>query len=122
MLNRIAKSIIDSARGEHPEFVFTYKGHPVNNINNSAWKRVRKKVGLAYVRLHNLKHTFSRRLRTAGVSQETCKILLGHRNGDITSHYSAPELEELINAVNRVCASKSGITDAENKKRLVFAY
>jgi hypothetical protein len=41
---------------------------------------------------------------------ETRKILLGHKNGDITTHYSAPELEELIEATNRVCEGKSGKT------------
>jgi len=59
-----------------------------------------------------LKHTFGRRLRAAGVPVETRKVLLGHRNGDITTHYSAPELEELLEAVNRVCDSKSGKTPA----------
>jgi hypothetical protein len=39
-------------------------------------------------------------------------VLLGHRNGDITTHYSAPELEELIEAANRVCDGKSGKTPA----------
>lgn len=39
---------------------------------------------------------------------ETRKVLLGHRNGDITTHYSAPELEELIEAANKVCKTKSG--------------
>ena len=63
-------------------------------------------------RVHDLKHTFGRRLRAAGVPLETRKILLGHKNGDITTHYSAPELEELIEAANRVCEGKSGKTPA----------
>ena len=29
-------------------------------------------------------------------------MLLGHKSGDITSHYSAPELAELIRAANAV--------------------
>ena len=43
------------------------------------------------------------------------KVLLGHRNGDITSHYSAPEIEELLEAANRVGAVQSR-TDAAEKK------
>jgi hypothetical protein len=39
-------------------------------MNNSAWKRARKKVELERVRVHDLKHTFGRRLRAAGVSFE----------------------------------------------------
>jgi integrase len=108
VLNRIASSVIEEVHGVHPDHVFTYKGKPVQNINNSAWKRVRMKVGLQQVRVHDHKQTFGRRLRAAGVELETRKVLLGHRNGDITIHYSAPELEELLEAANRVCDGKSG--------------
>ena len=112
VLNRVALSIIRVRRGCHPTHVFSYRGHPVTRICNSAWKRTRKETGLAQVRVHDLKHTFGRRLRAAGVPVETKKVLLGHRNGDITTHYSAPELEELINAANKVCRGKSGKTPA----------
>ena len=112
VLNQIAMSVIEDVRGNHPDYVFTYKDHAVGKINNSSWKRVRQKVKLPLVRVHDLKHTFGRRLRAAGVSLETRKVLLGHRNGDITTHYSAPELEELLEAANRVCDSKSGKTPA----------
>jgi hypothetical protein len=37
----------------------------------------------------------------------TRKVLLGHRTGDITTYYSAPELEELIDAANRICVTRS---------------
>ena len=67
VLNRIAKSVLEQVRGSHPEYVFTYLGHAVRNINNSTWKRVRKEVGLPLVRVHDLKHTFGHRLRAAGV-------------------------------------------------------
>ncbi|MFO1257811.1 MAG: tyrosine-type recombinase/integrase [Gammaproteobacteria bacterium] len=108
VLNHTALSLINELRRMHPEFVFTYKGKPVTSINNTAWKRVRANVNLTQVRVHDLKHTFGRRLRAAGVPLETRKVLLGHRNGDITTHYSAPELDELIEAVNKVCLNKSG--------------
>jgi len=68
--------------------------------------------GLADVRVHDLKHTCGRRLRAAGVSLETRKVLLGHKNGDITSHYSAVEIEELLNAANLICREKSGKSPA----------
>jgi len=55
VLNRVAQSVIDAARGQHPERVFTFKGAPVTTINNSGWKRARIKVDLAQVRMHDLK-------------------------------------------------------------------
>lgn len=111
VLNRVAKSVVEGVRGQHAEYVFVYQSNPIERINNSGWKRARRQLDLP-VRVHDLKHTFGRRLRAAGVSLETRKILLGHRNGDITSHYSAPELEELIEAANKVCVGKSGKTPA----------
>ncbi|MEM6575685.1 MAG: site-specific integrase, partial [Pseudomonadota bacterium] len=108
VLNRTARSVVDGMRGRHAKYVFTYQGNPVARINNSSWKRVRREVGLEQVRVHDLKHTFGRRLRAAGVPLETRKVLLGHRNGDITTHYSGPEIEELIEAANRVCRQESG--------------
>jgi hypothetical protein len=33
--------------------------------------------------------------------------LLGHRSGKITTHYSAPELESLIAASEKVCRNNS---------------
>jgi len=56
---------------------------------------------------HDLKHTFGRKLQAVGVQLETRKVLLGHRNGDITTYYSAPELEELLNAA-KACEARSG--------------
>src|SRR5438132_1117215 len=70
------------------------------SVDNTEWQNARKKASLSQVRLHDLKHTCGRRLRTAGVPLETRKVLLGHKSGDITSHYSAPELAELIRAAN----------------------
>jgi hypothetical protein len=36
------------------------------------------------------------------MGQETRSVLLGRKNGDITTHYSTAELAELISAVNRI--------------------
>jgi hypothetical protein len=55
------------------------------------------------VRVHDLKHTFGRRLRAAGVSFEDRQDLLGHRSGRITTHYSAEELAKLVEVADQVC-------------------
>ncbi|MFZ0851001.1 MAG: tyrosine-type recombinase/integrase [Hyphomicrobiaceae bacterium] len=69
----------------------------------SGWKRARWRAELPQVRVHDLKHTFGRRLRAAGVSFEDRQDLRGHRSGRITTHYSAAELSRLIAAANSVC-------------------
>ena len=110
--NKIAERVIDSMRGQHPTHVFHYKGDPLPKMLTSAWKRAWTNAGLPtsgdYLKgPHNLKHTFGRRLRAAGISKDTRQVLLGHRSGDITDHYSVPELHDLYAAANRVAGSKT---------------
>lgn len=58
---------------------------------------------VAETNVHDLKHTFGRRLRAAGVSfEDRQQDLLGHRSGRITTHYSAAELSRLIQAAETV--------------------
>ena len=111
VLNRIAQNVIDSRRGIHPEYVFTYRGKPVQKLRTRAWRRQWENAGLPtrtgiLKGVHNWRHTFGRRLRAAGVPLETRKILLGHANGDITTHYSAAGLQELISAVEKITDRK----------------
>lgn len=108
VLNRIAKSVIDELRGQHAEYVFTYRDKPIANMLNSAWQKARIRAGLAQVRVHDLKHTFGRRLRAAGVSFEDRQDLLGHKSTRITTHYSAAELSSLIEAADKVSDGRSG--------------
>lgn len=52
VLNRIAQSVIEAQRGRHPEFVFTFRGHPIAKMNNTAWQdaRTRRLAGRARAR------------------------------------------------------------------------
>ena len=103
VLNKVAKLVVESVRGTHHSHVFAYRGNPMTRLLNSAWLRARKEVKLPMVRVHDLKHTFGRRLRAAGVSFEDRQDLLGHRSGRITTHYSAAELSRLMDTANSVC-------------------
>jgi integrase len=105
VLNGVAKQVIEEVRGMHPEHVFTYGGKRILRMNNSAWKRARMGAELS-VRVHDLKHTFGRRLRAAGVSFEDRQDLLGHRSARITTHYSSAELSNLLSAANKVYVEK----------------
>lgn len=108
VLNDIAKEIVEEVRGDHPEFLFIFRGKPIIRINNNGWQHARKKAGLSHVRVHDLKHTFGRRLRAAGVSLEDRQDLLGHKAGKITTHYSTAEVSNLIAAANKVCDQTAG--------------
>jgi len=107
VLNDVAREIIESRRGQDPDWVFTYRGKRLLTMNTTAWKQARKDVSLEFVRIHDLRHTFGRRLRAAGVSFEDRQDLLGHKSGRMTTHYSRAELANLIEAANKVCGGIS---------------
>ena len=87
-------------------------------MNGSAWKRARVEAaaqwekdkgepalrGFAHLRVHDLKHTFGRRLRVAGVCFEDRQGLLGHKSESVTTDYSAAEIESLIAQATKVAA------------------
>lgn len=108
VLNKVANLVIQEVRDNHKDYVFTFKGKPITRMLNSAWKKARKRAGLPEVRVHDLKHTFGRRLRSAGVGFEDRQDLLGHKNGRITTHYSNAELNNLLLAANKVCEIEQG--------------
>ncbi len=93
VLNRVAKSVVEEMRGAYPQFVFlNTKNRPVKKMCREAWRSARNRANLSDIRVHDLKHTFGRRLRAAGVSFEDRQDLLGHKSGKITTHYSKAEL------------------------------
>jgi integrase len=126
VLNAVARSVIEGQRGLHPTWVFAYSGRALARMNDTAWKKGRKRAaelwelehgqsapaGLGRVRVHDLKHTFGQRLRAAGVTFEDRQVLLGHKNDSVTTHYSAPDVANLIAAANRVTASDRRKIDA----------
>jgi hypothetical protein len=46
-LNDVECSVIESVRGDDPQYVFTYRVKPVTRMLNSAWLRARLKARLS---------------------------------------------------------------------------
>tara|TARA_B110000467_G_C17838023_1_gene223356 strand:- start:2 stop:442 length:441 start_codon:yes stop_codon:yes gene_type:complete len=109
VLNNIAKIVIQKRMGNHPEFVFVYQSHPVNRMNDKAFRNARKRASrtlpsLINAGIHSLKHTYGARLRVAGVPEEDRNFLTGHKGRmSMTTYYSAPELMKMLEYSNRVC-------------------
>ena len=67
--------------------------------------------GFRNLRVHDLRHTFRRRIRYEGWSNEDRKDLLGHKNDDITTHYSQVEinrLREMVESITETYAHIAG--------------
>jgi integrase len=121
VLNDVAQSILERVRGRHRRFVFVSRRRraPFTHLRSAGWVGARHRAAERYaewfgmrapagfrnVRVHDLRHTFGRRLRAAGVSLEDRRDLLGHKSPDITTHYSAPEIGRLVVAAHRIVGS-----------------
>lgn len=103
ILNRLARKEVESLRGRHPELVFG----EMRNMTDKAWYRAWKDAGLPQgpemkKGVHNLRHTFGKRLRDAGVHDRDVQDLLHHVPKDVTRHYSEPELKKLKECLERL--------------------
>ena len=94
VLNDAAQAVIEHARGRHRRFVFVSprRRRPLGHLRSAGWDGARRRAAQRYrewfgmdapagfrtVRVHDLRHTFGRRLRAAGVSLEDRRDLLGH--------------------------------------------
>jgi len=129
VLNDAAQAIVERKRGQHPIYVFTWlndhgERHRTGRMRNTGWVNARTRAADEYpavfgreapfgfrdLRAHDLRHTFGRRLRSAGVSKEDRKDLLGHKSRDVTTDYSAAELMSLVKAANLIIRSKDSST------------
>lgn len=114
--NSVSQSIIETVRGQHPEFVFVYRRErttnvdvaptmpyrPIQTMNNTAWQRARKLAGLGDLHVHDLRHTVGMRLREAGVPEGTVSDVLWHSTRSMTQHYSMAQLVELHAALEKI--------------------
>lgn len=102
VLNDTAWSIVQAQRGLHPVWVFPFRGHRIDSMNNTGWQNARRAVGLSQMRVHDLRHTFACRLRAAGVTAEDRSVLLGHAEHSMSGHYASADVGRLIALANLV--------------------
>jgi len=123
VLNKVAHDIIEEQQGIHLEYVFlNCQGRPVKKMVGRHGGASGHGTDFPMFGSTILRHSFGCRLRAAGVSFEDRQDLLGHKSGRITTHYSAPELRNLIQAAERACAEwhKSGTSAITRNKNLAL--
>lgn len=116
--NSVAQSIIETVRGQHPEWVFVYRRERVKHteqapampyrriqtMNNTAWQNARAAAGLGDLHVHDMRHTVGMRLREAGVAESTVSEVLWHSTKTMTQHYSMAQIVELHAALEKIKA------------------
>jgi integrase len=112
--------VLNSCRGKHPEFVFTYAGHPIKRPDILTWQRACKKVGIADFRWHDLRHTWASWHVQAGVDPQHLKTLGGWSTLAMVERYSHLNVEHLRNAADRIPTTlslQSEVVDFEEARQ-----
>jgi integrase len=130
--NSVAQSVVEAARGQHPEFVFVYRRErvknldlapaqayqPITRMNNNGWRTARAAAGLGDLHVHDLRHTVGMRLREAGIGESTIADLLWHSTPSVTHHYSMAQIVELHGALEKIKADSGAWNKSLHTLRL----
>lgn len=77
------------------------------------WRRIRAKVGLNDVRIHDLRHTFASIAASNGLSLPIIGALLGHKQTQTTARYAHLIGQPLIEASEKIGGKIMGITNVD---------
>ena len=102
-LNEDAVAVLESQRGKHPRFCFTYRGRPIAwELTNNAWHSAVRKAGIDDFRFHDLRHTWASWPRQAGTSCDELKDLGGWKSRVMVDRYAKFATEHLAVAAARI--------------------
>jgi site-specific recombinase XerD len=74
-----------------------------------------KRVGIAHVRFHDLRHTFASHLVMGGVDIRTVQELLGHKDIRVTMRYAHLAPDHMRNAVKVLDRRGEHVSASERK-------
>jgi integrase len=107
------RAILGSRRGQHPEFVFSYRcsrgtrdrtggvrkagqRYPFSDTGwRKVWKRALAAAGVADFRFHDTRHTAATRITRATGNLRLTQRVLGHKNIATTQRYAHVLLEDV---------------------------
>ena len=96
----LLKSIAKTARKSVYVFPSSVTGRPTTFF--SSWDRIRRRAGLADLRLHDLRHSFASIMVNKGFSLYLVQRLLGHSQPRMTQRYAHLAPQTLLEAAEVV--------------------
>lgn len=116
-LNENALRILRELRFQHPEYVFTYRGHPIARPNNSGWKTALRRSQIKNFRWHDLRHTWASWHVQGGTDLYTLKQLGGWEDINMVMRYAHLAPENLA-AAQKMLENRAGFGQGEPGKEL----
>lgn len=87
-LNDVALGVLRRQLGKHKTHVFTFRGRPLRNANNRAWRKALEECGIGDFRWHDLRHTWATWLRQNDVPTWVLQELGGWKSETMVRRYA----------------------------------
>ena len=119
-LNQTAVSVITSRLGEHDQFVFTYRGHPMRVDSDAAWKSALVRAGIRDFRFHDLRHTWASWHVQNGTGLAELQEMGGWESTDMVRRYAhlAPDhLHGHASKLDSLLSAPTGTFLVQQEKR-----
>jgi integrase len=101
-LNEEALSVLRGCLGKHEQYVFTYEGQPVWQVNTKAWRIAVSKAGLTDFRWHDLRHTWASWHAQAGTPLNVLQEMGGWECADMVRRYAHLSVGHLRDHAERI--------------------
>ena len=110
-LSADAVIVIREQIGKHPEYIFTYRGKPVWQVNNVAWHKALKRAGIDNFRWHDLRHTWASWHAQAGTPMHVLQELGSWRSPEMVRRYAHLSSDHLAEYVDRMSGGVKLVTN-----------
>lgn len=94
-LSRRAQQIIEAQHGKHPERVFVFRKKPISDCNGNSFVKAKRASGLAWLRWHDLRHTWASWHVQSGTPLHVLQELGGWRTLAMVQRYAHLSTEHL---------------------------
>ncbi len=102
-------------QGLRSEYVFTFRGNPVNELKTAFQGAVRR-AGIRNFRFHDLRHTAASQMVIRGASLKDVQEILGHKSMTMTlryAHLSQERKKQAMNLLNGVTPGLDMLEEAQ---------
>ncbi len=118
-LNDAAMQVLIRNRQKHPRFVFTYQGHPVQQVSGKAWWKALQRADIQNFRWHDLRHTWASWHIQSGTPLSKLQEMGGWESLDTVLKYAhlAPEhLAEDAKNIDTILSGAIGTNPSQPPK------
>ncbi len=118
-LSKRVLTLLHNLKGMHDRYVFTYNGKPVNQPNNSAWRKALHRAGITDFRWHDLRHTWASWHAQRGTPLNVLQELGGWSTAEMVRRYAHLSSEHLSPYAENMSQNIEYTTKEETKSYVI---